>query len=580
MLRVASCLFLATVWSTFLLESLYAFAHDTAKNDLSNASGSIESNLDLIANTDIGLARAARLKMAMDATQNKTDYEQAIAIFDREVRGKKYGEPIEWIMAAAAHAQMGNMDQSFEYLYEAIEHGLRLNPKSVENDLTKIGGHERIVADPRFPQFLDQLNRLRETWREELDPARYGVASPRTVMMDRLRSMANSMSPEEFAQQLAQFNDFPQPTQTDRWVRYEHFGLKGTYPYYLYIPPTYDATSPTGLIIYLHGETSNTPPHGKDELRTFLSDNPYREVAKQHNLLLMCPVAHNEVQWWEQAGINALHAELHHVKKIYNVDDNAVWLAGHSKGGTSAFGIAVNAPSAFASFYPMNATPIPSRLGNLQHRPIYSTYSSNDNIFPIERMSALWKAACSENANWLFRTLPGHSHSYHSYIEQELPNLMQHMLSCRRPPLPSRIVWETSSTIMTGCDWLRVERVTPGKNRSNWHDRSSYAITSKLDNESLAGVRNRFGEDVGKIRAFLNGNTFEVETSQIGEFSIKLNPQMIDFRYPVKVIVNGELIRNEQISMDNDVMLTHFERESDRSRIWCNVLRVVVPNGA
>jgi tetratricopeptide (TPR) repeat protein len=529
---------------------------------------------------DAGLARAIRIQQAVDAVLRTRDFALATEIFDQELRGRKHGDVSEWLLAAVAHSHTGSFDDAFAYLDEAVERGLELDPKGVEEELIRTGVSRQLTSDTRYSQFMERLCELRDSWQSDLEPARYGVDEPNSTAMDALRQLGNTLPAHEFAQKLAEFNEFPNPSKRDFWLKFDYFGVARKHSFFLYVPPGYDPARPTPMIVYLHGENTKHRRMHRSESRTFLMDNPFHEIARQENLLLMCPVADNDVNWWEQNNINALSNELVMVKKRFNVDDNAVWLSGHSKGGTSAFGIAINAPSAFASFYPMNATPIPTRLGNLQHRPIYSTYSSKDPKFPIENMEALWRVACEQNANWLFRELHGHDHSYHSYIDQELPHMVQHMFQSKRPPLPSRITWETSMDVISGCDWLRVERVTPGQNRAEWHDRSSSsadALPSSLD-ATKPGLRRN--EDTGKIRAVVNGNTFHVETSQIGEFSIRLNPQMVDFRYPIKVYVNGRLLHDEQVMMDSDVMMNYFDREADRQRIWGNVLRVLVPKRA
>ncbi|MEQ1827834.1 MAG: hypothetical protein ABL921_17875 [Pirellula sp.] len=572
--RLAACFI-----GFFICGDCLGLGHDIIDNERSESSSRAEATLQMLANTDLGLARAIRLQRAVESTLKERDYSQAAEIFDRDLRGRKHGSNVqEWILAAVAHSHLGHFDDAFDYLNEAIGRGLELSSMAIDDELTRLGAKQHLGSDPRYAQYLERIEGLRNTWRADLNPSRYGVASPKRELLSELQELSYTMEPSEFARRLSEFNDYPVPTQSNCWVRYEYFGTDKSYPFYVYIPPCYDAQKSTGMIVYLHGELSSKGRGDKTESRTFLSDNPYQDVARSNNLLLLCPVVSNDHNWWEQYGLNALMGELTMVKKIFNVDDNAVWLSGHSKGGTGVFGVAINAPSNFASFYPMNATPIPTRLGNLQHRPIYSTYSSKDAQFPIERMSSLWKAAVNENANWMFREQQGHSHSYSSYIDQELPNMTQHMFSTRRPPLPSRIVWETSLNAMTGCDWLRVERVTPGKNRAAWHDRPAYAVMQP-EQDSKADSGRRSWEDVGKIRAFLSGNSINVETSQIGEFSVRLSPQMVDFRYPVKVFLNGKLVREEQLSMDNDIMLNYFDKEADRQRIWCNVLRVNVSSG-
>jgi predicted esterase len=555
------------------------WAHDYIEAMEHESSSMPEANIPTISALDLGLARAERIQSAIDATLNEHEYGKAAELFDKYLGERKHGPVEDWIIASVAHAHLGNIDQAIMYLDEAVKHGLELDSTKLEKTLASWGAMQYLAGAPRYLAFLQNLDRLKISWNAELDPSLYGVAEPNIARLNELRDIAERVEPLDFLNQITEFNDYPEPSRRDGWVRYEmHANADLPAPYYVYIPPQYDHRKPSGLIVYLHGDTSQIAPAPSPESKDFIASNPFFDFARRNNLLILFPSRSRRIVWWEPLGIRTLHRQLYSVKRIFNVDDSSVWLSGHSIGGTGAFGIACTAPTMFAGFYLLNAMPIPDRLANLHHRPVYSIFSSKDKFIPIGQASSIWQAACRNNANWLFRELPGHGHSYYSYIEEELNNLTSHMLSTHRPPLPAQIAWEASPIEMSGCDWLRVERVTPGKNRAAWHGDSTETIPAVDLQANQRSTPASAGNDLGKIRARSGSNIFRIEASQVGEFSIRLSHQMVDFRYPIKVYVNGKLVRDEMVSMDPEVMLAQFEREGDRQRVWSNILRIVIPS--
>jgi hypothetical protein len=533
--------------------------------------------------SDLGLFRASRIQEAVRATTITHDYPKAVEIFDTDLWDRKQGWVQDWLIAAVAHAHLGHTDRAFEYLDQAVERGLELDPKSVEESLIRYKAKPHLENDPRYPKFLESLMQKRAEWIGDLDPVRWGVASPNAHKLSELRQLSQGpdeeIDPHEIVRELSEFSDYPEPLRKDQWVKYEHFAKeKLLAPYYVYIPPKYDPRKQTGMIVYLHGDAPTRSKFPKAESKTFISDNPYLEFARENNLLMLCPAGMRDMNWWEPLGMNTVLGELYSVKKIFNVDDNAVWLSGHSAGGTGVFGVAVTAPTAFAGFYPLNGTPLPNRFVNLRYRPIYSTFSSKDPKTPIDQMQTHWQAACKHNADWTFRELLGHSHSYFSYIEKELASLTTHMLQTKRPSLQPRIEWESTPHFYSGCEWLRVERVTSSRKPAQWHDASSNPLSTLFGAKQEPASTSSPSIEIGRIRGVSESNTFRIETSQVGEFSIRLSPQMVDFNYPVKVYVNDELVRDEIVQMDADVMLNLFEAEADKQRVWGNVLRIVIPS--
>jgi acetyl esterase/lipase len=533
-----------------------------------------ESSEIAISSDDLGLVRAERIREATADVIDRHEYESAIQFFDKELSTRESGWVLDWLTAAIAHAHVGNRDQAFLYLNKAIGNGLELDTNSIEESLERYGAKSKLMSDPRYHQFLKRMSAERQRWLEQLVPSSIGMAGPNSEL-DGLASLSQSQAPKLVYEAITSFDRFPQPSERDRWVQYElpiSSSLKA--PFYVYIPSNYDSTKPTGLIVYLHGGVISRPKFPTAESKFFIVDNPFLPIAKKHNLVMLCPAGMQELKWWDRVGVEAIQGALAATKKLYNIDDSAVWVTGHSNGATGSFALAVTAPSPFAAFYPLNGPPIATRLGNMQHRPIYSIFSVKDGFFPIDQMRTYRDAAIRERANWLFRELPGHDHHHLSYIDHELPSLSNHLLSTRRRPLPSQIDWEAKLGQPSRCDWLQIDETTPGINRAAWHSDVSFVLSAKQPQEPNVSKTVEYGKEIGKIRASFASNTFQVESSQVGAFTLLLHPQMIDFRYPVTVVLNGKQAFRQKLELDAEYMWRTYQRESDRQRVWCGEIRI------
>lgn len=383
-----------------------------------------------------------------------------------------------------------------------------LLPLAQGNDAEKIASNAKAVLNRTSVQAFENA---------DLDPGRYGVETPNVQSLIEIEQLANKEDPADYYRRLKEFNDYPQPNQTDHWVRYYHHNPElGTLPYYVYIPPKYDHRKPTGMIVYLNGGINNNKNLAIDESKPYVMDNPYLEIGKNENLLILYTTVAKRMKWWNSFELRSVHNQLASVKKIFNVDDSRVWLSGHSDGATSALAMSATSPAPFAAFYPLTGVPNSNRKGNVKYRPIFFNEA---NASPVSE-----KAAINNTS------------------------MIPQFLDCKRPLLTSEITWEAIQGLVSGCDWLRVEKVSPSS-------------------------ENEFG----RIKASHTGNTIQVETSGIHEFSVRLSPEMIDFDQPVKVFLNGKVVRDEIVSMEPEVMLDLFQRESDRQQVWCNVLRILVP---
>lgn len=119
------------------------------------------------------------------------------------------------------------------------------------------------------------------------------------------------------------------------WTVYEITGLDNrTRPYHVYVPTTYDPEMAYTLLFDLHGAVSTVgqPAEYLMERRRL-----WEHEAEELGWILIVPHGDRNASWFSATGLANISSELHSVKRLYNVDENEVFLSGFSDGGSGAF---------------------------------------------------------------------------------------------------------------------------------------------------------------------------------------------------------------------------------------------------
>ena len=147
--------------------------------------------------------------------------------------------------------------------------------------------------------------------------------------------------------------------------------------YLLYLPETYASGHPTPLLLYLHGggdsgsEVAHLKAHGLPKLLAAGMTLPCIVLAPQN--------PHPE-QLFPEAAVAALVDE---VMASYRVDPRRVYLTGYSRGGFSAWQLAMQRPDMFAALVPVAAGGLATYAFRLKHVPVWAFHGSQDETVPL-----------------------------------------------------------------------------------------------------------------------------------------------------------------------------------------------------
>ena len=341
------------------------------------------------------------------------------------------------------------------------------------------------------------------------------------------------------------------------------------------VPVAYTPSQRWPVRVQLHGGVSRPLSGGEPRPLT-----PNR-IAGEEAIYLQ-PRGHAGAEWWHLNQYEHMVALLDRIKRLYNVDENRVYLTGISDGATGVYFFAMKLPTPFSAFLPLNgnmrvlSTPSTRAngqlyAGNMVNKPFFIVNGGRDPLYPVSSVAPHVEMLQAAGTEVTFRPQPGAGHDT-SWWPTEREAFAQFVTAHPRQPHPSRVSWESERTDrFNRVHWLVIDQL--GRRVS--------------DDPTLEDV-NRFGVRGGDQRMFArtwpsgrvdvsrDGNTFEARTRGVARFTLLLSPDVVDLAKPVVVRVNGEVVFNGPVRDDLQTLLRWFARDLDRTMLYTAELPIQV----
>jgi predicted esterase len=255
-----------------------------------------------------------------------------------------------------------------------------------------------------------------------------------------------------------------------------------TRPYALYVPKSYDCNQPTPLLVALHGGVSRAEL--VEDPVAYAKETLYYALAEERGMLAIWPMGQDGATWWDTVGMDNIRDQILATKRLFNVDEDRVYMIGYSDGASAGFGWAMLDPTPFAAFFALSghmgvtggAGGHATFANNMANRPVYAVTSFDDSLYPSAMMRGVIDMAISAGARITYREQEG-PHSF-AYAEDEYPRIAAFLDRHPRDPLRPRIDWESASAEFVRCDWLELESVAADKKRADWHVPFNHTLTS------------------------------------------------------------------------------------------------------
>jgi PDZ domain len=238
-------------------------------------------------------------------------------------------------------------------------------------------------------------------------------------------------------------------------------GVEHLYTYV--IPKRYDPTRQYPLRVQLHGGVARVQPPTAERRGVGRLPPNLDEIEA-------FPAAWVQSLWWQASQVENLPRVVDAIKRVYNVDENRVYLTGISDGGTGAYFVAFRDTTPWSSFLPLigSMTVLANPdvgadgeifPGNGVNKPFFVVNAGRDRLYPARAVQPYVEHLMKLGGDVVFHIKPNSDHSTEWWPE-ERADFEAFVEDHPREPLPDRVSWETERTDRYNrAHWLVIDRL-------------------------------------------------------------------------------------------------------------------------
>jgi predicted esterase len=521
---------------------------------------------------------------AQDSAAAAKAYPLAYALYQRAF--KEFPSQVEktgLYKAGYLAGELGKKDEAFDYLGKAIDAGnyTIVTWKYAREEFSRLVNDARwltLVKKGKLKQknFIDSLKADQQKLEDlgilhQLDLDKYNA--------------------EEAYYQIKKYDSYP---IIKKRLLSMQFPFNDTLhsAFLIVLPANYDPHRSYALLFFLHGAVSSNSGYLDyvNDLDTRGWNRFYTKYA--NDVIMIYPHGNADYNWmYPDKGFYMVPTILKQIKQIINIDDNRVFITGHSNGATGSFSYLMKQQSPFTAFYGFNTRPRVQTGGtyikNILNRSYFNVSTDQDYYYPPGANDSLTAVMKSIGADYQDHRYNGFPHWFPQFDESEpaYKLLFEDLAKRKRNPFHSAIYWECDDVKYGRCDWMEITALDTLSDRVAWQRNINFKINkwTVLDDKNKGHVRDtslnafKYLKRSGAVKASYNKNVFSVETSDIKSFSLLISPEMVDLTKPITVIVNGKRYNKVKLNYDKDFMLADFKNNLDRSAIWVNHIDVNLP---
>ncbi|QXV63807.1 hypothetical protein INP83_11890 [Mucilaginibacter sp. 21P] len=531
----------------------------------------------LASNGVIAQTKPANLYDSARVYYEKRDFKKAYYFYDTFYADPHHGQSnYDTFYAAVAACQSGQTEKIAYYLRRSAEIGYDLSSyDTFANDPLAACLHNRPEWKAFIEPFKFKADSAMRSLKEITDMLNdTTVRINRSLLTDEayLEKLAAKSTPQQLLKRLKDFNAFPSPKRTGFWTLYHlKAGDSLIVPFLVYIPKIYDAKKASSLYVFMHGGVGG-PKNFSNPAYEPRSQAEFFKRAFEQNAFIIFPFGRKGFNWlYNQDAFETILKEIKHVKMLYDIDDNRVYIGGHSDGGRGAVWFAMNQATPFAAFYGICYFPSVytgnTTLRNLHNRPpFYSISATNDQLFPLSMVNNVLDQDVQAGGNWHRRIIKG-THGLPYATPDSVYFLFDSLANNRREPAPKKLVWETDDVRNGKYYWVSIDELDTAASPAGWHTPIQPMITNK---EGKTGRANFIKHKSGAVRAMVSANVIDLQTSCVGELTVDIFPELVDLRKPVTIRINQQQRFYGLIMPDKAKMLEGFLKTGDRSQLILN----------
>ncbi|MEZ4992257.1 MAG: alpha/beta hydrolase-fold protein [Saprospiraceae bacterium] len=525
---------------------------------------------------------------AMWKAEDTSGYRQALQLY--ETAFKTYPDSIEYLglyKSAVLAGELRDLNKAFHYLTDLLEVGeeepgwptwIFITGQYAESE------YENLVDDPRWKTLRQRALAKEKEFFDRLAAAEKEFFKSKIVPVDK------DQTAFVLYDQLRHNHPYIPKEQRDYSIAFP-VNDSLTTSYFVHLPGSYDPDKSYPMLIFLHGAIRNNGL-ADYQTRSVLGDwnRYYTQYADKEEVILVFPKGSREYNWMvPDDGFFMVPEIVRQVKQAIHVDDDRVFISGHSNGATGSFSYLMKQPAQFAGFYGFNTYPKVFTGGtfveNIRNRSFINFSTDQDYYYPPkanDQLTALMKRMGVDYEDYRYNGFP-HWFPKFDASEPAYGILYADLINRKRDPFPRQITWEFDDDHYGAIDWIIQAKLDTLRTKASWHQPINFSITEWLEyndaKDSLITKKvDRLAFDLprksGKILAEYDDNVFTIKTSRISSFRINISPEMVDMGKKVQVFVNDQLLFNDLVKYDKEYLLRSFEQNRDREQLWVNFIGI------
>lgn len=522
-----------------------------------------------------------------DYTCAAINYDLYLAKADTSSNGIAYRSAVAW-------AKTGDKDRTISAVKIYIRNNALNNYPFFSKILETESSFGFLKNDSRWISLLAQVKESENTIRRrEMEKADSAVAIQRSLERRGLYGIISQLKVTDAKAGYNIIKDYKNyPVIKSRMLSLQ-FKLTDTLntAFLVVLPPKYDAKKSYAVLFFLHGAVGSNTGYVNyvDDWDTQGWNRYYTKYAG--DVIMVYPHGNRDYNWmYPDKGFYMLPAMLRQMKNIINVDDNRVYISGHSNGATGSFSYLMKQPAPFAAFYGFNTQPRVATGGtylrNILNRSFFNVSTDQDYYYPPGANDTLSLVMEALKADYQDHRYNGFPHWFPQFDESEpvYEMLFDDLARRKRNPFRTNLYWECDDVKYGNCDWLTITALDTVSQRAPWHTDINFGIHKLVVFDQKGGTVERdtmlnaytYTKKSGAIKGTYLNNVFSIETSAVKAFSIFISPDMVDLNKPVTIKVNGKVYSTKKYSYDKNYMIAGFNKTFDRKAVWVNHIDVVL----
>jgi predicted esterase/HEAT repeat protein len=212
----------------------------------------------------------------------------------------------------------------------------------------------------------------------------------------------------------------PKGYQKDRPIALRADKLADNARYTLFVPDAYDPLFPTPLVVGLHGGGAG----GADGKLVVGSGaeamNFYQQECDARGWICVCPTAAT-AGWGQRPNCELIDAMLEEILALYHIDENRIYLVGHSMGGGGTWAQGARMPETWAAVAPAASFGVEGIAAFEKTRTGFYVYHSDDDPrCSVDGVRPQMQNLVGTGIDFVYTELPKRGHDFPEEVVEDI----------------------------------------------------------------------------------------------------------------------------------------------------------------